>query len=132
PVCQMHLGGGTPTFLTPDELAALVDGVFARLQRATDKFEGSVEADPRVTTSEHLDTLRARGFTRLSLGVQDFNDETQRLVNRVQSEALVAALVAQARSAGYDSVNFDLIYGLPGQTIDSMQRTAEQVIGLAP
>ena len=132
PVCQMHLGGGTPTFLTPDELAMLVDGVFARLQRATDKFEGSVEADPRVTTAAHLDTLRARGFTRLSLGVQDFNDETQRLVNRVQSEILVAGLVAQARSAGYDSINFDLIYGLPGQTIESMQRTADQVIGLSP
>jgi oxygen-independent coproporphyrinogen III oxidase len=132
PVCQMHLGGGTPTFLAPAELAALVDGVFARLRRADDKFEGSVEADPRVTTAAHLDTLRARGFTRLSLGIQDFNEETQYLVNRVQSEPLVAGLVSEARAAGYDSVNFDLIYGLPGQTIASMQRTAEQVIRLAP
>jgi oxygen-independent coproporphyrinogen III oxidase len=132
PVCQMHLGGGTPTFLTPVELATLVDGVFSRLQRATDKFEGSVEADPRVTAAAHLDTLRARGFTRLSLGVQDFNDETQRLVNRVQSETLVANLVIEARAAGYDSINFDLIYGLPGQTIESMRRTADQVIGLSP
>jgi oxygen-independent coproporphyrinogen-3 oxidase len=132
PVCQMHLGGGTPTFLSPDEIADLVDGIFERLKRTPDWFEGSVEADPRVTTPEHLQALARRGFTRLSLGVQDFNEETQQLVNRVQSEALVAGLVAQARDAGYESINFDLIYGLPGQTLDSMRHTAEQVLRLEP
>jgi len=132
PVCQMHLGGGTPTFSSPEILADLIDGVFARLTRTTHGFEGSVEADPRVTTPAHLETLHARGFTRLSLGVQDFNAETQRFVNRIQSEALVGSLVDHARASGYESINFDLIYGLPGQTVESMQHTAEQVLRLSP
>ncbi len=131
-VCQLHLGGGTPTFLSPEQLAGLVDGLFARLTRTTDGFEGSVEADPRVTTPAHLETLAARGFTRLSLGVQDFNPETQQLVNRTQSEALVGDLVARARASGYESINFDLIYGLPGQTPESMRHTADQVLRLNP
>lgn len=132
PVCQMHLGGGTPTFLSPAELARLIDGVLGRLARTADGFEGSVEADPRVTTPAHLEALARRGFTRLSLGVQDFNAETQRLVNRIQSETFVAQLVAHARAGGYESINFDLIYGLPGQTLESMQRTAAQVLALSP
>ena len=132
PVCQLHLGGGTPTFLSPQELADLMDGLFSRLTRTRSGFEASVEADPRVTTPAHLETLRARDFTRLSLGVQDFNPETQRLVNRIQSEALVEDLVRRARAVGYESINFDLIYGLPGQTTDSMRHTADQVLGLNP
>jgi oxygen-independent coproporphyrinogen-3 oxidase len=132
PVCQMHLGGGTPTFLSPELLADLLDGLFGRLRRAATGFEGSVEADPRVTTPAHLETLRERGFTRLSLGVQDFNAETQGLVNRIQSEPLVADLVQHAREGGYESINFDLIYGLPAQTEASMRQTADQVIGLEP
>jgi oxygen-independent coproporphyrinogen III oxidase len=132
PVCQMHLGGGTPTFLSPEQLAQLIDGTFARLKRTAGEFQGSVEADPRVTTPAQLETLASRGFTRLSLGVQDFNPETQRLVNRIQSEALVADLVSNARRLGYDSINFDLIYGLPGQTLETMRHTADQVLGLEP
>jgi oxygen-independent coproporphyrinogen-3 oxidase len=132
PVCQMHLGGGTPTFSSPEILGDLIDGVFSRLKRTTEKFEGSVEADPRVTTPAHLETLYQRGFTRLSLGVQDFNAETQRFVNRIQSEALVGDLVRHARATGYESINFDLIYGLPGQTTESMRHTADQVTGLSP
>lgn len=132
PVCQMHLGGGTPTFLSPELLGELLDGLFSRLQHTGADFEGSVEADPRVTTPGHLETLRQRGVTRLSLGIQDFNADTQRLVNRVQSESLVADLVRHARDGGYESINFDLIYGLPAQTEATMRRTADQVIGLAP
>jgi len=132
PVCQVHLGGGTPTFASPALLAELVDGLFSRLTRVSDGFEGSVEADPRVTTPAHLETLHDRGFTRLSLGVQDFNPETQRLVNRIQSEELVADLVTCARAIGYESINFDLIYGLPAQTPDTIRHTAGQVIGLGP
>jgi len=138
PVGQMHLGGGTPTFLSPDLLADLLDEIFGRLRRAGtgpegfEGFEGSVEADPRVTTPAHLETLRERGFTRLSLGIQDFHAETQRLVNRIQSAPLVADLVRHAREGGYESINFDLIYGLPAQTEQSMRRTADQVIGLEP
>lgn len=132
PVCQVHLGGGTPTFSSPDVLAALVDGLLSRLTPARVGFTGSVEADPRVTSPAHLETLSARGFTRLSLGIQDFNAETQRLVNRTQSAALVADLVSRARATGYESINFDLIYGLPAQTPESMQQTADRVIGLSP
>lgn len=132
PVYRMHLGGGTPTFLSPELLAELLDGLFGRLRRTATGFEGSVEADPRVTTPTHLETLRERGFTRLSLGVQDFNAETQRLVNRIQSESLIEDLVGHAREGGYESINFDLIYGLPAQTEESMRHTADQVIGLEP
>jgi oxygen-independent coproporphyrinogen-3 oxidase len=132
PAGQMHLGGGTPTFSSPDVLARLIDGVFARIARDHQGFEGSVEADPRVTTPEHLDVLAARGFTRLSLGVQDFNAETQRLVNRIQSVDIVARLVEHARARGFASVNFDLIYGLPGQTPESMRVLADQVLALGP
>jgi oxygen-independent coproporphyrinogen-3 oxidase len=132
-VSQMHLGGGTPTFASPVELERLVGGVFSRLRRDPDGvFEGSVEADPRATTVEHLAVLRDRGFTRLSLGVQDFHPETQRLVNRVQSPALVASAVARARELGYESINFDLIYGLPGQSPESMAFTAQQVLACDP
>ena len=133
PLWQLHLGGGTPTFASAGELAHLVDGILSRLSTAgRAPFTGSVEADPRVTGSAQLRALRARRFTRLSLGVQDFNDETQRFVNRIQSPALVAALVDEARAVGYESINFDLIYGLPGQTTASMQRLAADVLRLAP
>ena len=132
PICQMHLGGGTPTFSSPATLAAFLDGVFARLRRDSRMFEGSVEVDPRVTTTEHLDMLRAREFTRISLGVQDFNETVQHLVNRIQPYEITEKLVTHARASGFESVNFDLIYGLPGQTIESMRITAEQVVGLAP
>jgi oxygen-independent coproporphyrinogen-3 oxidase len=132
PAGQMHLGGGTPTFAAPDVLAELIDGVFARIAREGRAFEGSVEADPRVTTSAHLDMLADRGFTRLSLGVQDFNAETQRLVNRLQSVETVARLLEYARHRGFTSVNFDLIYGLPGQTPASMRVLADQVLALGP
>jgi oxygen-independent coproporphyrinogen-3 oxidase len=132
PICQMHLGGGTPTFSSPETLAALLDGVFARLTRDSRKFEGSVEVDPRVTTTEHLDMLRAREFTRISLGVQDFDETVQHLVNRIQPYEITEKLVAHARTSGFESVNFDLIYGLPGQTLESMRLTAEKVVGLAP
>jgi oxygen-independent coproporphyrinogen-3 oxidase len=132
-VAQMHLGGGTPTFASPDELSQLVDGVFLRLAPSPDDtFAGSVEADPRVTSIDHLAVLKARGFSRLSLGVQDFNAETQRLVNRTQSPALVAGQVEDARRLGYESINFDLIYGLPGQTPESIQSTTEAVLACNP
>jgi len=132
-VTQTHLGGGTPTFASPDELARLIDGVFRRLNRdESGAFQGSVEADPRVTSTDHLSALRTRGFSRLSLGIQDFNPETQRLVNRVQSADLVARQVDAARTLGYDSVNFDLIYGLPGQTPESMRATADEVLARDP
>jgi len=132
PVRQVHLGGGTPTFVSPDSLGHLIDGVFARLPERADPFEGSVEVDPRVTTPAQLEAMRVRGFRRVSLGVQDVDAAVQHLVNRVQPEAITAELCRVARALGYDSVNFDLIYGLPGQTPESMDRLVRMVLDLSP
>lgn len=130
-VRQIHLGGGTPTFLSPDELGLLIDGLRERL--AVDaSVEGSIEVDPRVTTVEHLEVLRARGVTRLSLGVQDIDEEVQRLINRHQPLALTKDLIASARSLGFESINVDLVYGLPGQTPDSARALADAIVDVAP
>ena len=132
PIDQLHLGGGTPTFLPPEVLDSLLAGMAARLPRRSDGFEGSVEVDPRVTTAEHLVVMRRHGLARISLGVQDIDPEVLRLVNRNQPLATTSALCAMARQIGYSSINLDLIYGLPGQTPESMQRLADAVITLRP
>jgi oxygen-independent coproporphyrinogen-3 oxidase len=132
PLRQLHLGGGTPTFLSAGELARLVDGILGHFPARTAAFEGSIEVDPRVTTRDQLEALAARGFRRISLGVQDIDQEVQRLVNRIQPLAMTAALCDTARQLGYESVNVDLIYGLPGQTPDTMAHLAEAVLRLAP
>jgi oxygen-independent coproporphyrinogen-3 oxidase len=132
PVSQIHLGGGTPTFMPPDVLAQLLKGVAARLPLRADGYEGSVEVDPRVTTRAHLEAMRALGISRISLGVQDFDADVLRLVNRPQPFEITSALCADARSCGYDSINFDLIYGLPGQSVSTMTRLADGVLDLRP
>jgi oxygen-independent coproporphyrinogen-3 oxidase len=132
PVRQLHLGGGTPTFLSSVSLGRLVDGLIARLPARSEVFEGSVEVDPRVTDETHLETLAARGFRRLSLGVQDLDPDVQRLVNRSQPFALTEALCRIARALGYVSINLDLIYGLPGQTDRSMSRLVDAVLAVQP
>lgn len=131
-VSQIHLGGGTPTFLPPDVLETLLAGLDRRLPRRAEGFEGSVEVDPRVTTAAHLEVMRRHGLSRISLGVQDIDPEVMRLVNRNQPLATTAALCALARDTGYASVNLDLIYGLPGQTRESMRRLSDAVIDLRP
>ena len=98
PVSQIHLGGGTPTFMPPDVLSMLLKGIAARLPLRAEGFEGSVEVDPRVTTRAHLEAMRALGISRISLGVQDFDSEVLRLVNRPQPFEITAALCAEARS----------------------------------
>lgn len=130
-VRQIHLGGGTPTFLSPAELGGLIDGLRERLSIDA-SVEGSIEVDPRVTTEEHLRVLRARGVTRLSLGVQDIDEEVQRLINRHQPLELTKALVASARALGFESINVDLVYGLPGQTPASAQALADAIVDVAP
>jgi len=130
-VRQVHLGGGTPTFLSPEELAQLIDGLRERLAVDT-SVEGSIEVDPRVTTVQHLEVLRSRGVTRLSLGVQDIDEEVQRLINRHQPLELTKALVASARTLGFESINVDLVYGLPGQTPESAQALADAIVEVAP
>ncbi len=132
PVSQIHLGGGTPTFMPPDVLSSLLSGIAARMPQRAEGFEGSVEVDPRVTTRAHLEALREHGISRISLGVQDFDAEVLRLVNRPQPMEITAQLCATARDCGYDSINFDLIYGLPGQSVATMQTLADAIVELRP
>ncbi len=132
PVLQLHLGGGTPTFLSPLNLQRLLEPMLKRLKRDERNFEGSIEVDPRRTSREQLETLRSLGFTRVSLGVQDFNPEVQRIVNRVQPREITEKLVQDSRDLGFESVNFDLIYGLPKQTNESIREMAEITVSMRP
>lgn len=132
PVRQVHIGGGTPTFLSPELLGRLAGGLRERLPLRSDIFEASLEADPRVTSAEHLEVLAEHGFRRISFGVQDIDPEVQRLVNRHQPLELTAELCANARRMNFESINIDVIYGLPGQTPGSMRALADALIGLAP
>jgi oxygen-independent coproporphyrinogen-3 oxidase len=132
PLLQIHLGGGTPTFLSPINLRRLLEPMLAKLTRDSQNFEGSIEVDPRRTTRDQLEALRALGFTRVSLGVQDFNPEVQRLVNRIQPREITEKIVRDSRELGFSSVNFDLIYGLPKQTPDSIREMAEITVAMRP
>ena len=130
-VSQLHLGGGSPTFLNDDELRELM----AMLRRNFDLVPGgeySIEVDPRTIDASRLDTLAELGFNRLSFGVQDFDPAVQKSVNRVQPAEQVFALVAAARQRNFDSINVDLIYGLPLQSPESFDRTLAQVVELRP
>lgn len=131
PLSELHLGGGTPTFLSPSELDELISGILGTVRKTNDA-EFSIESDPRVTTKEHLSTLSKLGFKRLSLGIQDFDPKVQLAVNRIQSEEQVRAVTEDARAFGFSSINYDLIYGLPFQTISSVERTVEAVMRLKP
>ena len=131
PVVQVHWGGGTPTYLTPKQADALAEHLLAAFRPAPGA-EISVEIDPRVTTPEHLAVLRRRGWNRVSMGVQDFDPEVQELVNRVQPFEMTKALVDAARSLGYESLNLDLIYGLPGQRLAGFAQSVDQVLTLRP
>jgi len=130
-VTQLHLGGGTPTFMSDAELRELM----AMLRRSFNLAPGgeySIEIDPRTVSAQRLDTLAELGFNRLSFGVQDFDPAVQKAVHRIQPAEQVFALVQAARERGFDSVNVDLIYGLPQQTPESFTRTLEQVCVLRP
>lgn len=128
---HLHLGGGTPTFLSAESLTALLKPLLADTVHDMD-FEASIEVDPRRTDFKQLAALYELGFRRVSMGVQDFNYEVQRLVNRIQPFDITEKLVKESRRLGYSSVNFDLIYGLAGQTPDSFADTIEKTILLAP
>lgn len=132
PLRQLHLGGGTPTFLAPASLELLLEPLFQRVDFRTEEFDASVEVNPRVTNAEHLEALYDAGFTRVSMGVQDFDPTVQHLVNRIQPYEITEQLTRDARAMGYTSVNYDLIYGLPRQTPESIRRTAELTAGLRP
>jgi oxygen-independent coproporphyrinogen-3 oxidase len=130
-VSQLHLGGGTPTFLSDGELRELM----AMLRRSFTFVPGgdySIEVDPRTVDATRLATLAELGFNRLSFGVQDFDPAVQKAIHRVQLAEQVVSLVETARSTGFESVNADLVYGLPRQTPESFDRTLAQVIDLRP
>jgi oxygen-independent coproporphyrinogen III oxidase len=130
-ISQMHWGGGTPTYYEPAHLSRVFDRI-GRHFTVAPGAEIGVEIDPRVTSAQHLETLRSLGFNRLSMGVQDFAPEVQEAVNRIQSYEQTRDLVERSRVLGYSSVNIDLIYGLPFQTLDSFGRTLDQVLTLRP
>ena len=130
-VKQLHWGGGTPTYLQPDEIRRL--GFAIRNLFGFDKdAELSVEIDPRGLTKEHLQALREVGFNRCSMGVQDFNPQVQKAVNRIQPESITRQTVNWARELGFHSVNIDLMYGLPFQTVDSFDKTLDRILDIDP
>ena len=130
-VVQYHWGGGTPTYLEPAQMEALHAQVVRHFDIAPDA-EQAIEVDPRVTTREHLETLRRLGFNRLSMGVQDFAPIVQDAIGRHQTEEATRELYASARAAGFQSINFDLVYGLPQQTAEGFARTLASVAELRP
>jgi oxygen-independent coproporphyrinogen-3 oxidase len=130
-VVQFHWGGGTPTYLTPEQIAELFGYAKENFQFSPDAEIG-IEIDPRVTSREHLKTLRELGFNRLSMGVQDFHPEVQAAINRIQPFDLTRDLLVAARELGFDSINVDLIYGLPYQSPDRFTKTVDQILELQP
>jgi oxygen-independent coproporphyrinogen-3 oxidase len=128
---QLHFGGGTPTFFNDEELAELMD-MLKRSFVFASGGEYSIEVDPRTVDARRLEHLAAIGFNRLSFGVQDFDEDVQKAVHRVQPAEQVFDLVNAARKLKFDSVNVDLIYGLPKQTPKSFARTLQQITELKP
>jgi oxygen-independent coproporphyrinogen-3 oxidase len=130
---QLHLGGGTPTYLTNEQMADLMAHLRRCFQFAPDAVgEYSIEVDPRTVSVERVHALRQQGFNRISLGVQDFNADVQKAVNRIQPEQETRAIIQAARDAGFRSVSIDLIYGLPRQSQATMEDTLERVIAASP
>ena len=130
-IVQLHLGGGTPTYLDPDQLGRLAEAIQARLPWKRG-IEASIEIHPAVTSIEQIRTLARLGFNRLSMGVQDFDPEVQARINRRQSFEETRDLIAEGRAQGFVSINVDLMYGLPLQTVDRFQRTLDRVEELRP
>jgi len=127
----LHWGGGTPTFLSRDEMRGLLRAIDAAFARDA-KTECSIEVDPRSAEPGRMAFLAELGFNRVSLGVQDFDPAVQKAVHRLQSVETTQRVMAEARASGFRSVNFDLIYGLPKQTLDSFNRTLDEVLLLDP
>ena len=130
-VIQFHWGGGTPTYLSPTQMEDLFGHTRERFTFADDAEIG-IEVDPRVTSREHLETLRQLGFNRLSMGIQDFQPLVQETIHRVQPYEMTRDLIVAARELGFESLNIDLIYGLPYQTAESFADTIDQALTLAP
>ena len=133
PVEQLHLGGGTPTYFTDEDLARLIQAIRERFPLAApDVREFSIEVDPRTVDRDRIARLADLGFNRLSLGVQDFDADVQKAINRIQGVRDTADVVAEARAQGFHSVNLDLMYGLPLQTPQRLSRTLDAVLDIRP
>ncbi|MEO7539757.1 MAG: oxygen-independent coproporphyrinogen III oxidase, partial [Pyrinomonadaceae bacterium] len=130
-VAQMHWGGGTPSYLSPDEIRDIGGYIRDRFEFA-DNIEASVEIHPRGLTREHMSAFCEMGFNRTSFGVQDFNLDVQKAINRVQSEEITRQTVLWSRELGFKSVNLDMIYGLPFQTVDSFADSIDKIIDISP
>jgi len=130
-VAQHHWGGGTPTHLNPDEINLLASYISHSFE-FSETSENSCEIDPRELTKAHLDALRNNGFNRISMGVQDFNEKVQKAINRIQPEDITRQAVEWVRELGYQSINLDLIYGLPFQTAKSFAETVDKIIDISP
>ncbi|MGB9664296.1 MAG: oxygen-independent coproporphyrinogen III oxidase [Ignavibacteria bacterium] len=130
-VAQLHWGGGTPTSLNPDEIHSLISYINQSFEFKEDA-ECGCEIDPRGLTKEHLIALREGGFNRISMGVQDFNEKVQKYVNRIQPEELTRQVVQWVRELGFKSINLDLMYGLPFQTLETFEKTIDKVLELSP
>lgn len=128
---EMHLGGGTPTYFSPENLRRLMNCIFDIADLHSNR-EFSIEGHPNNTSKEHLDVLSQFGFRRISYGVQDHDPEVQRIINRIQPYENVKRATEMARAAGFTSVNYDLIYGLPRQTEKSIEKTIADTIKLRP
>ncbi|NBP71011.1 MAG: oxygen-independent coproporphyrinogen III oxidase, partial [Cytophagia bacterium] len=128
---ELHIGGGTPTFFSAANLDALLTKLLSRVTTHPE-YEFSLEGHPNNTTAEHLDVLQKHGFKRISFGVQDLSSQVQKAIHRIQPFENLERVVAQSRSCGFTSVSFDLIYGLPFQTVSSIAETMKQVLTLCP
>ena len=130
-VSQLHWGGGTPTHLMPDEIKDLVSYIKDSFE-FRDNSENGCEIDPRELTKEHLIALREGGFNRISMGVQDFNEKVQKAVNRIQPEGMTRQVVDWVRELKFDSINLDLIYGLPFQSVETFAQSVDAIIDISP
>jgi oxygen-independent coproporphyrinogen-3 oxidase len=131
-VVQLHWGGGTPTFLNPEQMGELMHLTSEHFTLAEEDYERSIEIDPRTVNEETMSWLRELGFNRVSFGIQDFNERVQRAVNRIQSEEQTSAVLEMARALEFKSVSVDLIYGLPHQSTSSFAQTIDKIIELSP
>jgi len=130
-VAQLHWGGGTPTHLNPDEISDLISYINDSFEFDKESEEGC-EIDPRGLTKEHLEALRNGGFNRISMGVQDFNEQVQNAVNRLQPEEMTRQVVSWVRELNFQSINLDLMYGLPFQTMETFSKTVGATIDISP
>ncbi|BDW96551.1 coproporphyrinogen-III oxidase [Thalassospira tepidiphila] len=130
-VSHIHFGGGSPTILKADDLRAIMAAIRSRLD-ILDDAEIAIEMDPRTATDDFMEAMVECGFNRASIGIQDFNQQVQTAVNRIQSMQLVRDVIAKLRSHGIAGINVDLMYGLPFQTVDSLRETVDQTVELCP